>query len=115
MSDREWEEDELARLDELRSMPMDVLAAVLATDIADTMQAVIEHGNTDAALLGCIVEPGDIPDGRTFERMFWLHLGDGRAFRVTVDPIEARPLHDPEPDVPDEGFNAYLGQYDNDC
>lgn len=110
MSDRTWEDDELGRLDELRNMPLDVLAAAITADIADTMEAVIEHGNTDAALLRLIVEQGAPAD-----RMFWLHLGDGRAFRVSVDLVEARPLHDPEPDVSDAGFNPYSGQYDEDC
>lgn len=56
ISDREWDGDELARKAELEGLAPWELARVLAVDIADSLQSIAEHGNTDLALVACKVD-----------------------------------------------------------
>lgn len=118
MNDRIWTEDELAEREHLLGLSTSVLCAVLMEDVAWSLQAVFEHGNTAACLLGAEVLTIDEDlrgMGAGIHDAFRLRLRDGREFRVTFSAVEPAAVPDPEPDVSDEGFNSYIGQYDHDC
>jgi hypothetical protein len=50
-SNREWQADELERRAELRAMSAERLARALVADVAESLRSIMEHGNTDLALV----------------------------------------------------------------